>query len=573
MATFCIGTNSISSTVYYYAWIGLGYSVPSTGCALTAGCSIGTIAYGGPGNAGGATGTNAATVINDALTAIGGTGNLIIAPGSNITLTATITVGGSQIHKGAFIFSGAILSYTGTATALSFQGTGDDLSFQLQGGIIQAKGSAITSTTAIGLDWEGFHSAIPYMEIKGFQKGTGLRFIGSSNVNSFDNLQIQDCGIGISTNGQDTSDNHYGQVNIKQLSSAVSGAIGFKMTTGSSINQVDFSNFNYDDNSGNPSTAIFISSLTTQLFFGAMTMEWGTSSNPTAFNINGTSSGIIKITPAYTFSETGGGTILAIGTGVNIASTDAPNLLGTQYLPSANAWTFGSATGAVTNIVGMPFQSIKLSAMSSGANAQLFTYYWMEVSPRAAYDIGFSFDATHAGQLIAPKFHVYGTTLNQLTDVFSNIAFKALVANTTYYVRLPVGIMDYNAMSAVPSFVISGTPSGVNYISTPEIFGIGIRPSVGLIGNFINPKGFDTNPSIGLNGTSSTIAASTAYFVTGVPILLTCSGGTGVSITVQDRAGNTIASGLTTISETIYAWWKVNFGAFSGAPTCTVAGE
>ena len=53
--------------------VGSGYSVPSTGCALTAGCLVGTIAFGTyysstgaliASNAGGITGTYAAAVIN-----------------------------------------------------------------------------------------------------------------------------------------------------------------------------------------------------------------------------------------------------------------------------------------------------------------------------------------------------------------------------------------------------------------------------------------------------------------------------------------------------------------------------
>jgi Right handed beta helix region len=64
--SFCLFTNTISSTVYYYAMIGLGYAVPSSGCALTT-CAIGAVAYGSPNNNGGATGTTLSSVMNSAI--------------------------------------------------------------------------------------------------------------------------------------------------------------------------------------------------------------------------------------------------------------------------------------------------------------------------------------------------------------------------------------------------------------------------------------------------------------------------------------------------------------------------
>lgn len=101
-ASFCIFTNTVSSTKYYYAMVGLGYSSGSS-CALTAGCQVGQIAYGGPGNAGGATGTNAAPVWNDTIAKLAGqTGVIDIADGyyigsSTLTVPAntTLTLQGS----------------------------------------------------------------------------------------------------------------------------------------------------------------------------------------------------------------------------------------------------------------------------------------------------------------------------------------------------------------------------------------------------------------------------------------------------------------------------------------------
>jgi hypothetical protein len=91
-----------------------------------------------------------------------------------------------------------------------------------------------------------------------------------------------------------------------------------------------------------------------------------------------------------------------------------------------------------------------------------------------------------------------------------------------------------------------------------------------------NPCGVIPTPfgsgTIGLYGGAG-VSASTDFTVTGVDILLNSSGGTGVSITVKDAAGTTVASGLATCTALFLPVGSVvNFGAFSGAPTVVVFG-
>lgn len=72
-------------------------------------------------------------------------------------------------------------------------------------------------------------------------------------------------------------------------------------------------------------------------------------------------------------------------------------------------------------------------------------------------------------------------------------------------------------------------------------------------------------------GTTATVIASTDYTIVGSNIMITSSAGTGVSITIKDGAGNTVASALTTLTaQTIPVGFKINFGAFSVAPTVSV---
>jgi len=101
----------------------------------------------------------------------------------------------------------------------------------------------------------------------------------------------------------------------------------------------------------------------------------------------------------------------------------------------------------------------------------------------------------------------------------------------------------------------------------------------------LNPVGKITNPFSGVNDNwrvislassntpTSSVVASVNYTVHDVPMLINSTGGTGVSITIYDPSGNVVASGATVLNgEYLPLGYKINFGAFSGAPTVTVFG-
>ena len=93
---------------------------------------------------------------------------------------------------------------------------------------------------------------------------------------------------------------------------------------------------------------------------------------------------------------------------------------------------------------------------------------------------------------------------------------------------------------------------------------IGLNP----IGKITNPVNTTQNTIGNYGGTTSTVVASTDYTVVGGTILITSTGGTGVSITTKDNLGNTITSGDTSLTpRTLARGFKVNWGAFSVAPT------
>jgi len=125
---------------------------------------------------------------------------------------------------------------------------------------------------------------------------------------------------------------------------------------------------------------------------------------------------------------------------------------------------------------------------------------------------------------------------------------------------------DNNTIELTNKTPLIPTNSGFIRVNSSNL---GTNP-INKITNFLNT----TNNTISFyEGTTSTVVASTNYLIEGCDIIITSTGGTGVSITLKDNANNTVASGLATLSAvSLPMGYKVNFGAFSGAPTVTVFG-
>jgi len=96
---------------------------------------------------------------------------------------------------------------------------------------------------------------------------------------------------------------------------------------------------------------------------------------------------------------------------------------------------------------------------------------------------------------------------------------------------------------------------------------IGLNP-IGKIATAVNTT-TDTIGSYG--GTTATVAASTNFVVVGGTMTFFITGGTGVSITVKDGSDNVMESSVTSpVTRTLAKGYKINFGAFSVAPTVVV---
>jgi hypothetical protein len=102
----------------------------------------------------------------------------------------------------------------------------------------------------------------------------------------------------------------------------------------------------------------------------------------------------------------------------------------------------------------------------------------------------------------------------------------------------------------------------------------------------VNPRGLMTTPitafysgnALGLLGTINSWNANTNYTIADVPMAITVTGGTGVSINIYDPEGYDgpgvlVASGLTTLNRMyLPIGYKINLGNFTVAPTVIVEG-
>lgn len=91
------------------------------------------------------------------------------------------------------------------------------------------------------------------------------------------------------------------------------------------------------------------------------------------------------------------------------------------------------------------------------------------------------------------------------------------------------------------------------------------------VGVVASPFSTIANTIVPMGGNAAKPSPSIDYVIRNTPIVISSTGGTGVSITIKDATGNTITSRVTTLS---YAYipvgYRVNFGAFSIAPTVKI---
>lgn len=159
---------------------------------------------------------------------------------------------------------------------------------------------------------------------------------------------------------------------------------------------------------------------------------------------------------------------------------------------------------------------------------------------------------------------------------------------------------DISFIDSTNYLVYDGSYSSYKHYAIKDNYMIGNLPAIGTLkpstdlplyeyyslrvedNVLLNPIGIIANPFmayfganlIGLGGDSASPTANTVYPAVGCDLQITCSGGTGVNITVTDKDNNALFTNASTLTNyELCNGWTITFGNFSVAPTVQVAGQ
>ena len=226
------------------------------------------------------------------------------------------------------------------------------------------------------------------------------------------------------------------------------------------------------------------------------------------------------------------------------ASVQNNTITGTGYTPiliqSTGAYVIGNTIILLSNAASSTYAA---QIQASGCN---FSNNMIDLSnapggSSGCYGIGVGADGAVVGG-------------NRLIGNAANQSWFPVVTYNNY------GVYVGNACSNFSGFIDNGVGNFIfgNYGWNPY--------------NKISSPFNTTNNTIGTNGTTDVPVASTDYVAQGPPITVVWSGGSGVSVTIEDGAGNIVITSASSPLRLPYGW-KINFGAFSTVPTLSVYGE
>jgi hypothetical protein len=136
------------------------------------------------------------------------------------------------------------------------------------------------------------------------------------------------------------------------------------------------------------------------------------------------------------------------------------------------------------------------------------------------------------------------------------------------------GVNEWNYLGTVSNTkilnnVFQGNKTlAINLVSTTDV----VKNNTGFnpIGKITNPIGTGT---IGLVGSGTTVTSATVYTVSGVDCFITSTGGTVSNIVIKDAGGNTMLTGVTTLTNQFVPIGYSVTWTHTGAPTVTVFGN
>ena len=181
---------------------------------------------------------------------------------------------------------------------------------------------------------------------------------------------------------------------------------------------------------------------------------------------------------------------------------------------------------------------------------------------------GNSFDTNGTNASGTPQAFIMATSVAVNGNVFSDTRGASAVL---YNMRVSFGgTIFHGAITGNSLFGAQTQNIQMNYSANNVVTiadNVGWNDSFGKIASPFQ----GTHMSMEAGGTAAP-TASTDYVVVGTPLYCNFAGGTGVSISIKDPAGNTISSGLTTFTGPLSPGYKINFGAFSVAPATVYVG-
>ena len=163
---------------------------------------------------------------------------------------------------------------------------------------------------------------------------------------------------------------------------------------------------------------------------------------------------------------------------------------------------------------------------------------------------------------------VEGQTTDLLVTMCEFAGSTGLILNAIINTSAIIG-NSFNTTTQI-TFGSSFYPNNLRIQNNP-----GLNPFGLLATPFTTTVPSGGSPWMGPGTPSGTAAplASTSYRVEVCDQIVTSTGGTSVSITIKDAAGNTLLSGASTLTNYyLAAGWSIDFGAFTAAPTVTVIG-
>lgn len=199
------------------------------------------------------------------------------------------------------------------------------------------------------------------------------------------------------------------------------------------------------------------------------------------------------------------------------------------------------------------------------------TAFWGTDTFRKSVVIGNRFeDNSNSANNGYDDMHLFESDLNVITG---NIFYGSEPGDNK--VRYGIYVDGFSTQNTITtnSFGNGNFGMGKVFVSaTSQTSIVDSNPGWNPVGVVLRPFVPTQNTISPMGGALSAPAANTDYTVRVAPIMITSTGGSDISITIKDGSDNIVASGLSTLSaQYVPVGYKINFGAYSVAPTVTVA--